>query len=257
MEKTGTQLNLRSRIVAVLLAALMVLGVSFAGANFAAADPTDPATEPAVGITPTGDEYVYNPEDQYICPQGGLFRFSGEGFALNTTIVVQLKSTGALLGSFAIDNDGLIVPAISGEKFAAIIIPEGTVPDSDSLLFSYEDGTELNLAYILEIIVSPTPYTASFEVVRNPNTGERQLHVFNITSGLWAPNTNVFFKIDYRDNPTYGPFATGADGTFDAYINLPNSLINTGPHTFTLLAGEVTVGTDFYPRVSLSRNLTL
>jgi hypothetical protein len=247
MQKIGTQLNLRSRVIAMLLAALMVVGMAFMAL---------PSTF-AHAIEPTGDEYVYNPEDQYVCPQGGLFRFAGEGFVEDTTIVVELKSTGVLLGSFDIDEDGNIVPAITGEKFAAVIIPAGTVPNEDALLFFYEDGTDLDYATFVDLEVSPTPYTASFEIVRNLD-GTRSLHVYNTTPGLWAPDTDVYFKIDYRDNPTYGPFTTDAvDGTFDVTWALPSSLINTGVHAFTLLAGEETVGTTFYPRVSISQNLTL
>jgi hypothetical protein len=250
--------SFKNRIIAVLLAALMVIGMSFA-MPVAFADPIDPDTPPAVGVTPTGDEYVYNPEGQYLCPQGGLFRFAGEGFVPNATIIVELKNAGVLLGSFDIDAIGNIVPAIRGEQYAAVIIPEGTAPDDDLLDFFYEDGTDFTAiptaATILTIL--PSPYSADFSIDLNLTTGVRYLHVTSDVVGLWAPNQDIYFKIDYRDNPTYGPFTTNADGTFDAYWPLPSSLINTGVHTFTLLTGDASSGSVNYPRASISQNLTL
>jgi hypothetical protein len=247
--------SFKNRIIAALLAALMVIGMSFA-MPAAFADPVNPDTPPAVGVTPTGNEWIDSadtPTPNYICPRGGLYRFVGGDFVPNTTVNVYLKSSNALLGSFNIDSSGDIEPAIAGEPYAAVIIPEGTTPGADALVVLYDDAT---FACALEVTILDAPYSAYFEITGSSSA--LYLHVTNNTPGLWAPNLPVFFKIDYLEAPTYGPFYTDAvNGTFDEYIELPSSLAATGVHTFTLLAGDTTVGPTFYPRVSLSQNLTL
>jgi hypothetical protein len=243
--KTFVMNQKKNRVLIVLLAALMAVGLSFAGANIASAAGGDP------DVAPTEGERVWNPENDYTCPQGGMFRFDSEKFTPNATVVAQFDENGVALGSYEVDGGGRMEPAISGEPYPAFIVPKGTAPGTYHLEFYY-DGTA-SPVYGFILTVSATPYTAVFEIVGDPSTASRYLHVVNTTLGVWAPGNRISVKMDYKDATVYGTFITGNDGTFDEYVPLPSSLIGTGIHTFTLLSDAV----PGYNKVSLSDNLTL
>jgi hypothetical protein len=264
---TSKAFDLRKRIVAVVLAALMVMGMTFVGAGIASADPTGPAAPAAApAVTPTGDEFVYNPEQptpSYTVPQDGYYKFVGEDFVPETEIVVILGYTGytnVLVGTFEIDEDGIILANIAGDPYPGVIIPKDTPVGAATLKYYYKDG--MTLAYTLGITVAENPYRANLKIVYDFGNGNKFLNVDNAdqTPSLFAPDLPIYVKVDYAESPVYGPFYTDSYGYFNTRVALQGSGLPTiapGNHTFTLLASEKTVDSVFYPRVSLSYNLSL
>jgi hypothetical protein len=237
MQKIGTQLNLRSRIIAVLLAALMVV------VAFVALPPTS-----ARAITPTGNEDVWNEFGFYSLPVGGLYTFETEGFVENSTVEVRLTLSGAVLGEFDVDGSGVLEPnSDPTSDRTTVIISETTSPGPNGLSFFYKDGSSYDFAVALGITLLPNNYSASFKVVPD-SSGGYVLQVDN-NGSRWASNTTVTLKIDWAEEAA-GSFVTTDAGSFTAEITLPNGL--SGTHTFTLLAPAV--GT--YLPASVNKTIT-
>jgi hypothetical protein len=254
METTIRKVSLKSRIIAVLLAALMIVGMSFYGFSATTADAA------GAGVTPTGNEWILNPEvpENFTVPVGGLYRFEGGDFVPNTTVAFFANdSSGALLGTFSVDGNGDLVPAIADEPYVAIIIPEATSIGGIYLQPYYVTGTQLDEIdspdAVRKLNILSNPYSADFSILFNPLTGDRVLHVENLIPGSFPSGWNIYMKIDYLESPYYGPIPTSGTGTLNADYTLPASLTNTGVHTFTILASE----TGGFPRLSLSKNLTV
>ncbi|MDR3137258.1 MAG: hypothetical protein LBU07_07675 [Coriobacteriales bacterium] len=222
MKKTAAHFNLRTRVVAVFLAALMILGFSLLW------------TRPALADAPN----VINPEGIYSCPVGGLFTFEGTGFDHEEgDIEVVLESTGEILGAFSINQDGTIEPngAYTSDR-TTVIIPRSaiTAAYTDSLGFYYTDDPDTAVV-VLDLELIPNPYRANI-------TGSSSGSVTRITvtskagSTGWIPSSNVYVKVDYSE-PQYAVFTSNNDGSINATVALAGAGIPlSGWHTITLLS---------------------
>lgn len=221
MKQIGVNQSLRNRVIAVLLAALMVVGVAFMAL---------PSTS-ARAVTPTGNEDVWNPIGVYSLPVGGLFTFETEGFVEDSTVEVRLTLSGTVLGEFDVDGSGVLEP--NGDPTndrTTVIIPKATSPGDNGLSFYYKDGSSYDFAVELGIELLPNIYSADFEIVAIGGG----LNALSLKStSWWVPGVLVTLKIDWAEAGS-GTFTVDADGNFVEQITLPRGL--SGTHTFTLLA---------------------
>jgi hypothetical protein len=250
MQKTGTQLNLRGRIIAVLLAALMVAGMAFMALPSTTAN--------AVGAT--GNENVINPENVYSCPQGGLFTFVGTGFEEGATVSVTYEETGGILGTFPVDGRGNIYDPNNPDRTTVVIpiteeFPESPYSFDSSLSFDYLRPTP-GPGFTLDITILTYPYPN--QVIFEPDSYEdatyveiRNVDVYGVDYS-WGANRTIYVKIDYQEYPPfYTSFSTDGYGQFYEGIALPAGL-SSGTHVLTLLAPLATIGNVDWQPISVS-----
>jgi hypothetical protein len=252
MEKASQNLNLRKSIIAVLLAALMVVGLSLYGFNVANADPTVPADP--VGTVPNDGPNVINPQGYYALPAGGLFTFVGTGFEPNADIEVTLESSQQVLKTFETDGNGTIIDPDNPERTDVVIPRENAQLGLDHLLFSYATSdTERVTVFDRWIFVNWNPYTAT--ILGVTESGVTAIYATSFDN-FWAPGNTVYVKVDYSED-VYGSFTVGADGHFTEEVFLDGAgLPLYGNHTITLLAptyynfppASVSEAVDFGPR---------
>jgi hypothetical protein len=200
------------RVLIILLAALMLVGLSFAGAPNAYADGT-----------------VTNPNDNYDVPQAGYFTFEGTGFTPNDAVTVKLASSGATLATFTVNASGIIVTD-TGSTTTRVVIPAGTATGDDELDFYTTTGGSSIPEATCDITVTLNDYAADITSDINED-GDQYIQV----SGTdWAPNVTVNLKIDLAPGPGATTFTTDANGNFGGTFVLPSEL--SGDHIITLLA---------------------
>jgi hypothetical protein len=230
--KASQNLNLRKSIIAVLLAALMVVGLSFYGFNVANADPTVPADP--VSTVPNDGPDVINPQGYYALPAGGLFTFVGTGFEPNVGIEVTLESRPGVLKTFVTDENGTIIDPDNPERTDVVIPRENAQLGLDHLLFSYTtSGIERVTVFDRWIFVTWNPYDAI--ITGSTDAGASTITV--VSEEFWAPGNTVYVKVDYSE-AVYGSFPVDENGAFDiGDLELTGDLVPLyGEHTITLLA---------------------
>ncbi|MDR1088179.1 MAG: hypothetical protein LBL23_02755 [Coriobacteriales bacterium] len=240
--KSVSQVSLRKKIVALLLAALMVVGLGIMAL---------PATT-AYGNT--GNEAAWNIDGIDSCPQGGLFTFETSGFDASAgSVNVNLKDglDVVLLGTFAVDGKtGELVPNGSPvSDRTAVLIPSSANPNV---------AAEIQFVYVGQ--VNPACSIYPFEVIENPYADEivfnyvpstpPYIAIHNIVS--WGAEREIFMKIDYQEDPPYyTSFELGEDGLFTTIIDLPADYASDN-HVITFLAPPATIDDVYWPPISVS-----
>jgi hypothetical protein len=234
-------LNLRKSIIAVLLAALMVVGLSFMAL-------------PSLASANTGYEQAWNPEGIDSCPQGGLFTFETSGFDANSgNVDVYLKDglDVTLLGTFAVDpRTGELLPNGSPTSDrTTVLIPSSSAPNAAAeLQFVYEGQS------------TPATSINPFEVIENPYADEIVFAYYTSTppyiaihnTASWGAGRTIFMKIDYQETPPfYTSFTLGQDGYFSTLIDLPADFASAS-HVITFLAPPATIDNVYWPPISVS-----
>lgn len=238
--KSVPQVSLRKKIVALLLAVVMVAGLSFMAL---------PATA-AYAVSPTGNEHVDNPEGVYSCPQGGLFTFEGTGFVPNAGIEVYLTSLGMTLGSFDIDANGNIEPnGVYTDDRCTVIIPLNAPAQTTTLLFFYE-GEAPATATFLNIDVTATQYQAQYSYAY---WEDDELMIDINSTNSWGASRQIWIKIDYAEEPLAQTIQTNRNGAFATTVVLPDLTPGTS-HVITLLAPPMS---STFPAISVSHTFTV
>jgi hypothetical protein len=245
MDTTIRKVSIRNRVIAVLLAALLVLGV-----GFMVAPPTN-----AYATTPTGNEHVWNPETPSgtpFCPVGGLFTFEGTGFVPNSFVTIYLTTIGQTLGTFDIDANGNIEPnGVYTDDRCTVIIPLNAPVQETTLLFFY-DGVGPETATSINIDITATPYEADYSDTYWDND-ELKIDIDNADYDSWGEEREIWIKIDYAEEPLEQTIMTDVDGKFDVTVDLPD-LVPGSTHVITLLSPPVS--SDF-PAISVSHTFTV
>ncbi|MDR1015417.1 MAG: hypothetical protein LBL86_10650 [Coriobacteriales bacterium] len=240
MEVTKTRLSLKNRVIAVLLAALMVMGVSFALPSVAQAGVTD-------------EPMVWNPEDTYTIPDGGMFTFESSGFDPErpTVTAKPVLEPSVVLGVYEVDEDGVLRDPDNPER-TTFIVPLDTAPTLDfGIVFYYgepEDPWAPNFATGLFLTVIANQYHPDFEY--DGSTTPQTVSVTNENDASWGAGRHIYVKYDFHE-AVYVSFFTDASGFFDEVIDLPLDM-TPGYHAVTLLAFPETIDSVFYPQLSVS-----